>query len=88
MKKLFFSLLLLLLSFWGYSQQPTAPQGSYRNPLFAGDYPDPSILRNCNDYYIVSLSPQQGTKFTPYPFFFLRYSVGEQPIILLKVRLK
>jgi beta-xylosidase len=56
MKKSFLNLLLLLLSFWGYSQQPTAPQGSYRNPLFAGDYPDPSILRDGKDYYIVHSS--------------------------------
>lgn len=29
---------------------------SFTNPLFAGDYPDPSILRDGNDYYIVHSS--------------------------------
>ncbi len=28
----------------------------YNNPVFAGDYPDPSILRDGNDYYIVNSS--------------------------------
>ncbi|HEX6428124.1 MAG TPA: family 43 glycosylhydrolase [Niastella sp.] len=30
--------------------------GFYMNPVFAGDYPDPSILRDGNDYYIVHSS--------------------------------
>ncbi len=30
--------------------------GFYLNPIFAGDYPDPSILREGNDYYIVHSS--------------------------------
>ncbi|HEX2394193.1 MAG TPA: family 43 glycosylhydrolase [Bacteroidales bacterium] len=34
------------------------PKGSdyYLNPIFAGDYPDPSILRDGEDYYIVHSS--------------------------------
>jgi xylan 1,4-beta-xylosidase len=28
----------------------------YLNPIFAGDYPDPSILCDGNDYYIVNSS--------------------------------
>ena len=28
----------------------------YLNPIFSGDYPDPSILRDGNDYYIVHSS--------------------------------
>jgi beta-xylosidase len=31
-------------------------EGYYVNPIFAGDYPDPSILRDGNDYYIVHSS--------------------------------
>ena len=30
--------------------------GFYINPIFAGDYPDPSLLRDGNDYYIVHSS--------------------------------
>ncbi|PZX11742.1 beta-xylosidase [Breznakibacter xylanolyticus] len=39
-------------------QQPQSTQGqaSFINPLFAGDYPDPSMLRDGNDYYIVHSS--------------------------------
>ncbi|PKB16430.1 family 43 glycosylhydrolase [Flavobacterium sp. 5] len=29
---------------------------SYKNPIFAGDYPDPSIIRDGEDYYIVHSS--------------------------------
>ena len=32
--------------------------GYYLNPIFAGDYPDPSILRDGSDYYIVHSSFQ------------------------------
>lgn len=32
------------------------PEGFYQNPIFAGDYPDPSILRDGEDYYIVHSS--------------------------------
>ena len=30
--------------------------GYFVNPIFAGDYPDPSILRDGSDYYIVHSS--------------------------------
>lgn len=30
--------------------------GTYLNPIFAGDYPDPSILREGSDYYVVHSS--------------------------------
>ncbi len=39
--------------------QTTTTEGStgfYVNPIFAGDYPDPSILRNGDDYYMVHSS--------------------------------
>ncbi|MBN1765076.1 MAG: family 43 glycosylhydrolase [Sedimentisphaerales bacterium] len=31
-------------------------EGYYLNPIFAGDYPDPSILRDGDDYYVVHSS--------------------------------
>jgi beta-xylosidase len=33
-----------------------AANGFYLNPIFAGDYPDPSLLRDGKDYYIVHSS--------------------------------
>lgn len=47
-------LFLLLITIAGYSQQPA--DSSYQNPIFAGDYADPSILRDGDDYYIVHSS--------------------------------
>lgn len=40
------------------AQQQNSQQknGSYKNPIFAGDYPDPSIIRDGEDYYIVHSS--------------------------------
>ncbi len=34
----------------------TDKHGCYMNPVFAGDHPDPSLLREGNDYYIVHSS--------------------------------
>jgi len=52
--------LLIQLSFSANAQYQTTPNekgdGYYLNPIFAGDYPDPSILRDGNDYYIVHSS--------------------------------
>lgn len=54
--------LFVLLLFAGIlnAQYQTAPSakeaGFYVNPIFAGDYPDPSLLRDGNDYYIVHSS--------------------------------
>src|SRR5664280_697904 len=31
-------------------------EGYYANPIFAGDYPDPSLIRDGDDYYIVHSS--------------------------------
>jgi len=33
---------------------PPAPAGQYRNPVLAGFYPDPSVLRVDSDYYLVN----------------------------------
>jgi xylan 1,4-beta-xylosidase len=37
------------------AQNPKTP-GFYTNPIFAGDYPDPSILRDGDNYYMVHSS--------------------------------
>lgn len=57
-----FSVLLLIccLGFSVSAQKPkkqdkgTSP--TFTNPIFAGDYPDPSILRDGDDFYIVHSS--------------------------------
>jgi len=60
MKKIIFVSLLIQLSFPAYAQYQvnTNAKGNsyYLNPIFAGDYPDPSILRDGSDYYIVHSS--------------------------------
>jgi beta-xylosidase len=52
--------LLFQLSFLANAQYQTNTNakgdGYYVNPIFAGDYPDPSILRDGSDYYIVHSS--------------------------------
>jgi xylan 1,4-beta-xylosidase len=52
--------LLIQLSFIAEAQYQTnindKGEGYYLNPIFAGDYPDPSILRDGSDYYIVHSS--------------------------------
>ena len=52
--------LLIQLSYLANAQYQTNTNekgdGYYLNPIFAGDYPDPSILRDGNDYYIVHSS--------------------------------
>ncbi|WP_369766040.1 family 43 glycosylhydrolase [Flavobacterium sp. WC2429] len=54
------SILLLLLSLSlainAQNQRTKENSGFYQNPIFAGDYPDPSIIRNGEDYYIVHSS--------------------------------
>jgi xylan 1,4-beta-xylosidase len=50
----------MLLGYISNAQYQTGPNvkgdGYYLNPIFPGDYPDPSILRDGNDYYIVHSS--------------------------------
>jgi xylan 1,4-beta-xylosidase len=50
----------VLLAFLAGAQQQMHgnPKGDayYTNPIFAGDYPDPSIMRDGDDYYIVHSS--------------------------------
>jgi xylan 1,4-beta-xylosidase len=58
MKKLIIAVLLVQLSIHANAQYQTRTneKGFYTNPVFAGDYPDPSILRDGDDYYIVHSS--------------------------------
>ena len=60
MNKTIIAILLLQLSFFANAQYQTRASikgpGFYMNPVFAGDYPDPSILRDGDDYYMVHSS--------------------------------
>lgn len=64
MKKIILILITIVLCGTISAQyQVTHPHGDlpggdalYQNPIFAGDYPDPSILRDGKDYYIVHSS--------------------------------
>ena len=60
MKRTIINALLIQLTFFAYpqNQKSTTEKGFeyYVNPIFAGDYPDPSLLRDGNDYYIVHSS--------------------------------
>lgn len=60
MKRYFIALFLLCLCFIGDAQSQShstnSPTGFYTNPIFAGDYPDPSILRDGDNYYMVHSS--------------------------------
>jgi beta-xylosidase len=62
MKHNFLMGLLLLLAVFASAQNHTTEneKGSsyYNNPIFAGDYPDPSILKDGDTYYIVHSSFQ------------------------------
>jgi len=60
MKKILLSFILFHVFFFARAQFQTSPNdkgtGYYLNPIFAGDYPDPSILRDGDNYYIVNSS--------------------------------
>src|SRR5436190_11908815 len=51
-------LVLFLISLGINAQQQNTKAGSdiFQNPVFAGDHPDPSIIRDGEDYYIVHSS--------------------------------
>jgi xylan 1,4-beta-xylosidase len=54
---LFFTLLFCTNALWAqYQVAPPSKSSYYVNPIFAGDYPDPSLLREGDDYYIVHSS--------------------------------
>lgn len=60
MKKIFaISILFLLVRLVNAQfqhQKNDMDMGQYLNPIFAGDYPDPSILRDGDDFYLVHSS--------------------------------
>jgi len=60
MRKAIIFILFIPLAFFANAQYQTSAneKGSryYTNPIFAGDYPDPSIIRDGNDYYLVNSS--------------------------------
>ena len=60
MYKTIVTVLLVQLSFFVNAQQQTKANamgdGYYVNPIFKGDYPDPSILRDGDNYYMVHSS--------------------------------
>ena len=60
MKRNIIITVLIQLSFFTHAQYQTSTNEKgidyYVNPIFAGDYPDPSLLRDGNDYYIVHSS--------------------------------
>jgi xylan 1,4-beta-xylosidase len=60
MKKFIITILLIQLAFLAKAQYQTntSDKGAvyYLNPIFAGDYPDPSILRDGDTYYVVHSS--------------------------------
>ena len=50
-------MLLFILGFSIVNNQLTAEEsGNYHNPILGGDYPDPTILRDGNDYYMTHSS--------------------------------
>lgn len=60
MNKIIITILLIQWSVFANAQYQTMPNkkgdGYYLNPIFAGDYPDPSILRDGDNYYMVHSS--------------------------------
>lgn len=60
MNKVIIAILLLHLTFFANAQYQTGANAKgtdfYLNPIFAGDYPDPSILRDGDNYYMVHSS--------------------------------
>jgi Beta-xylosidase len=60
MNKIIVTFFLIQLSFFARAQYQVSPNskgpGFYLNPIFAGDYPDPSILRDGDNFYMVHSS--------------------------------
>ncbi|MCO4292066.1 family 43 glycosylhydrolase [Solitalea sp. MAHUQ-68] len=57
MKRILTIALFFHLSVCAFAQSQTSPnEKTFQNPIFAGDYPDPSLLRDGDDYYIVHSS--------------------------------
>lgn len=60
MRRFFITILAVQLTVFANAQFQTRPNEKgaafYLNPVYAGDYPDPSILRDGDDYYMVHSS--------------------------------
>lgn len=58
MKKITILIFAVLLGIEAAAQKQFHPteNGTYTNPIFSGDYPDPSILRDGDDFYLVHSS--------------------------------
>ena len=56
MMKRFSIILSALCLLFSCSQAPEAPYGTFTNPILGGDYPDPSIVRDGEDYYMTHSS--------------------------------
>lgn len=56
--KISFTAIFLSLALFSGAQKQTkpSPAGCYTNPIFAGDYPDPSIMREGDTFYMVHSS--------------------------------
>ncbi|MEL1255737.1 family 43 glycosylhydrolase [Flavobacterium sp. DGU38] len=55
-KAIFLIISFISLTINAQQQKDNVKDGFYQNPIFAGDYPDPSIIRDGEDYYIVHSS--------------------------------
>jgi len=54
--KYFFKLMLVFLPVYTTAQSKPVSNNTFLNPILAGDYPDPSMMRDGNDYYMVHSS--------------------------------
>lgn len=52
MKTRFMLAFLCLISFWSFALSLSAQPETYTNPILGGDYPDPTIMRDGEDYYM------------------------------------
>ncbi|MGH9945022.1 MAG: glycoside hydrolase family 43 protein, partial [Pyrinomonadaceae bacterium] len=59
--RLLVSLIVCLCAAFVTTAQPQRPD--YRNPVAAGDYPDPSVIRVGRDYYATATSSEWGPEF-------------------------
>ncbi|GAB3936530.1 glycoside hydrolase family 43 protein [Larkinella terrae] len=58
--------LLFTLFFTPCHAQKTAPTATYRNPVIAGDFADPSVIRVGDTYYAVGTSSEWGPAYPIY----------------------
>ncbi|MCU4155623.1 family 43 glycosylhydrolase [Carboxylicivirga sp. A043] len=76
--RLLITLLLAVVCYTLSAQKQSIPNNKeYTNPIFAGDYPDPSILRDGDDFYLVHSS------FEYYPGLLIWHSsdlINWQPV--------